>query len=102
MNAKYILDNEFTSINKDFCLYPLVKTASTKTIHKPLDMFGLVFVSEGLLTIESNGYTNELKKGTMYYSTPGSELRLSSSNNTLEGIFSHYLQYSSNLYNSTE
>ena len=24
----------------------------------------------------------------MYYSTPGSELRLSSSNNTLEGIFS--------------
>ena len=87
MNAKYILDNEFTSINKDFCLYPLVKTVSTKTIHKPLDMFGLVFVSEGLLTIESNGYTNELKKGTMYYSTPGSELRLSSSNNTLEGYF---------------
>ena len=62
MNAKHILDNEFASINNDFCLYPLVKTVSTKTIHKPLDMFGLVFVSEGLLTIESNGYTNERRR----------------------------------------
>ncbi|MDD3507425.1 MAG: helix-turn-helix domain-containing protein [Parabacteroides sp.] len=87
MNSKRILDNEISNINSDFCFYPLIKSVSTGTILKPLEMFGLVFVSEGLLTIETNGQINELKKGTMCCSTPGSELRLFSSNRKLKGYF---------------